>query len=273
MASIFQIVHNENTSNVIKNGKGNNVPTTQLATIQQDGPVLFASVQKKENVVAKDNHEKYQNDLNNQDKKRGTPTSGFKSISTHNPTMSQPGFCKTESMLSAGITNSLITKESKELKAGELLHNEIIYLFAQNIFGDSKNKDEGDNKRYIYSQSTANADKNLQTVRGLALDIPIAYTEEVAGMTITKYQNRTLRSIIQDSMRGDDRGIYEYYALHNAKAILALENNICHSYNCAFVNDPDWIFVNDIESLMSQLAKKRYEYLHIPIDKRTGKFD
>ena len=273
MASIFQIVHNENTSNVIKNGKGNNVPTTQLATIQQDGPVLFASVQKKENVVAKDNREKYQGDLNNQDKKRGTPTSGFKSISAHNPTMSQPGFCKTESMLSAGITNSLITKESKELKAGELLHNEIIYLFAQNIFGDSKNKDEGDNKRYIYSQSTANADKNLQTLRGLALDVPIAYTEEVAGMTITKYQNRTLRSIIQDSMRGDDRGIYEYYALHNAKAILALENNICHSYNCAFVNDPDWIFVNDIESLMSQLAKKRYEYLHIPIDKRTSKFD
>mgnify|MGYP007130674815 CR=1 FL=1 len=57
--------------------------------------------------------------------------------------------------------------------------------------------------------------------------------KEVAKIATTAHQNRTLRTIIEDAMKGDDRGIYEYYALHNAKALLALENNICHSYNCA----------------------------------------
>ena len=233
MSSILQIVHNENTANVIKNGKGNNVPTTQLATIQQDGPVLFRSVQKAEEEVKEANIAVYDKELkDNESATKGKATTGFQSISQYNPTLSQPGFCRTDSMLSAGITNGAIAKESKELKAGELLHNEIIYLFAQGIFS-------GEGNGYIYSQSTANADKNLQTLRGLALDIPIAYTKEVAGFATTAHQNRTLRTIIEDAMKGDDRGIYEYYALHNAKALLALENNICHSYNCAFAKDPD----------------------------------
>lgn len=241
MSSILQIVHNENTANVIKNGKGNNVPTTQLATIQQDGPVLFRSVQKAEEEVKEANIAVYDKELkDNESATKGKATTGFQSISQYNPTLSQPGFCRTDSMLSAGITNGAIAKESKELKAGELLHNEIIYLFAQGIFsGQGKKENNGEGTGYIYSQSTANADKNLQTLRGLALDIPIAYTKEVAKIATTAHQNRTLRTIIEDAMKGDDRGIYEYYALHNAKALLALENNICHSYNCAFAKDPD----------------------------------
>lgn len=275
MSSILQIVHNENTANVIKNGKGNNVPTTQLATIQQDGPVLFRSVQKAENEVKETNIAVYDKELkDNESATKGKATTGFQSISQYNPTLSQPGFCRTDSMLSAGITNGAIAKESKELKAGELLHNEIIYLFAQGIFsGQGKNESNGEGTGYIYSQSTANADKNLQTLRGLALDIPIAYTKEVAKIATTAHQNRTLRTIIEDAMKGDDRGIYEYYALHNAKALLALENNICHSYNCAFAKDPDWVYVHDIDSLMSQLIKKRHEYLKLDIKDRDGKFD
>ena len=159
-------------------------------------------------------------------------------------------------MLSAGIANGPLVKESKELKAGELSHNEIIYLFAQGVFGDSG---------YIYSQATANADKNLQALRGLALDTPIAYTDSFGE---TRHQNQTLRSIIHSAMRGDDSGAYEYYQLHNAKSLLALENNICHSYNCAFINDPNWETVDTIEDLMSQLIRLRKKYIDLPKSER-----
>ena len=262
MASILQIVHNENVSNVIKNGKGNNVPTTQLATIQQDGPMLHHSVQKEETRVQRENLEEFKEKI---DKaviagKKGRPTKGFKSISQYNPSLSQPDFCRTDSLLSAGISNGPLVKESKELKAGELIHNELMYLFAQPYFEDQS---------HIYSQATANADKNLQALRGLALDIPISYA---GALGTTKHQNHTLRSIINSAMKGDNSGAFEYYKLHNAKATLALENNICHAYNCAFSENPDWVFVDNIEDLMSQLIKLRYAYLNPPIanaDKKT----
>jgi hypothetical protein len=63
MASILQIVHNENTSNVIKNGKGNNVPTTQLTTIQQDGPTLYRSIKREEAAVKRKNAEQFRKRL------------------------------------------------------------------------------------------------------------------------------------------------------------------------------------------------------------------
>lgn len=255
MASILQIVHNENTSNVIKNGKGNNVPTTQLTTIQQDGPTLYRSIKREEAAVKRKNAEQFRKRL----VAKGSKTTEFESISQYNPTLSQPDFCRTDSMLSAGIANGPIVKESKELKAGELSHDELIYLFAQGIFSDSG---------YIYSQATANADKNLQALRGLALDTPIAYTDTFGE---TRHQNHTLRSIIDAAMKGDDSGAYEYYQLHNAKSLLALENNICHSYNCAFINDPDWESVNTIEALMTQLIKLRKRYIDLSKNERTKK--
>jgi hypothetical protein len=55
MSEILQIVHNENTSNVIKNGKGHNVPVTQLATIQQDGPVLDITTKRAERKKIEEN--------------------------------------------------------------------------------------------------------------------------------------------------------------------------------------------------------------------------
>jgi hypothetical protein len=257
MASILQIVHNENTSNVIKNGKGNNVPTTQLTTIQQDGPTLYRSVKREEAAAKRKNAEQFRKKL----VANGSKTTEFESISQYNPILSQPDFCRTDSMLSAGIANGPIVKESKELKAGELSHNEFIYLFAQGVFGDGG---------YIYSQATANADKNLQALRGLALDIPIAYTDSFGEV---RHQNQTLRSIIHAAMKGDDSGAYEYYQLHNAKSLLALENNICHSYNCAFIDDPDWKSVNTIEALMTQLIKLRKRYIDLPKSERGSLFD
>lgn len=263
MASILQIVHNENVSNVIKNGKGNNVPTTQLATIQQDGPMLYRSVQKEEQYVQRENLEQFKENIDKAvaEGKKGVPTRGFESISQYNPSLSQPDFCKTESLLSAGISNGPLVKESKELKAGELMHDELIYLFAQPVFEE---------KSHIYSQATANADKNLQALRGLALDVPISYS---SSLGITRQQNHTLRSIIKDAMRGDNSGAFEYYKLHNAKATMALENNICHSYNCAFSDNPEWVFVNNIEDLMSQLIRLRYTYLNPPIVDADKKSD
>lgn len=257
MAEILQIVHNQNTSNVIKNGKGNNVPTTQLATIQQDGPILDTTIKEAEKEVRLANRARFKKVL--QEKKSKTQT--FKSISRYNPMLSQAGFCEVKSFLSAGIANGPIVKESKELKAGELMHNEIMYLFAQKFFEKSE---KGGN--FIYSQATANADKNLQALRGLALDQPISYR---TSMGLVDKQNYTLRSIIRGCMDGNHAGIYEYYKLHNAQATLALENNICHSYNCAFIDYTDWQTVDNIEDLMAQLIKLRYQYLHPPIETYT----
>ena len=228
MAEILQIVHNENTSNVIKNGKGHNVPTTQLATIQQDGPMLYLSTRKNEEKKIKENKDRFEAKLT----QKGSKITSFESISQYNPTIQQIGFCTEKAMLSAGIANGASVKESKELKAGELLHNEIMYLFAQGYFNNIKEDDGG--RKYIYSQSTANADKNLQTLRGLALDEEITYVDEFGNI---EKQRHTLRTIIDASMNGDDSGIFEYYQLHNAKAARALESNICHSYNCAFIDD------------------------------------
>lgn len=255
MSEILQVVHHETTSNVIKNIKGHNVPTTQLATIQQDGPVLNTTVAKAEQKKIDENKAKFGTQLPETSK-----TTGFKSISKYNPTLSQLGFCTEKTTLAGGIENGPFAKESKELKAGELTHWEIMYLFAQQFF---------DGKDYIYSQSTANADKNLQTFRGLNLNLPIEYY----SFKSVKHQDHTLRSIIEASMNGDDSGIFEYYKLHNAQSLLALENNICHSYNCAFRNEDGWNFTNNIEEMMSQLARKRYEYLQLSKAERKGKFD
>jgi hypothetical protein len=100
-------------------------------------------------------------------------------------------------------------------------------MFVQQFFEDGT---------HIYTQPTANADKNLQNLKGLALDLEIEYTDSLG---VTQKQNDTLRSIIKAAMNGDDSKVHEYYALHNAKALLALEHNICHSYNCAFAKHPD----------------------------------
>jgi hypothetical protein len=264
MSEILRIVHNENVSNVIKNGKGNNVPTTQLATIQHDGPTLRNSVEKSEAVEIRQNTENFKEKLDKAvaNGKRGNVTKGFESISQYNPSLSQPDFCEVNPKLSAGLANGPLVKESKEFKTGELIHNEFMYLFAQSYFDEQG--------RFIYSQATANADKNLQALRGLALDVPISYT---GAMGVRDHQNATLRSIIEDSINGDDSSIFEYYRLHNAKAILALENNICHSYNCAFCENDDWVFVDNIKDLMSQLIRLRYAYLSTPKTEKSGKFD
>ena len=264
MSEILRIVHNENVSNVIKNGKGNNVPTTQLATIQHDGPTLRNSVERSEAIEIRHNIENFTEKLNKAvaNGKRGNVTKGFESISQYNPSLSQPDFCEVNPKLSAGLANGPLVKESKEFKTGELIHNELMYLFAQSYFDEQG--------RFIYSQATANADKNLQALRGLALDVPISYT---GAMGIRDHQNATLRSIIEDSINGNDDSIFEYYKLHNAKAILALENNICHSYNCAFCENDDWVFVDNIKDLMSQLIRLRHAYLSTPKAEKSGKFD
>lgn len=264
MSEILRIVHNENVSNVIKNGKGNNVPTTQLATIQHDGPTLRNSVERSEAIEIRHNIENFTEKLNKAvaNGKRGNVTKGFESISQYNPSLSQPDFCEVNPKLSAGLANGPLVKESKEFKTGELIHNELMYLFTQSYFDEQG--------RFIYSQATANADKNLQALRGLALDVPISYT---GAMGIRDHQNATLRSIIEDSINGNDDSIFEYYKLHNAKAILALENNICHSYNCAFCENDDWVFVDNIKDLMSQLIRLRYAYLSTPKAEKSGKFD
>lgn len=245
MSEILQIVHNENTSNVIKNGKGNNVPVTQLATIQQDGPVLNITAKKAERKKIKENEEW----IKKEGIKDKVVTKSFKSVSQHNPTLSQRGFCTDKSWLNAGIVAGPVAKESKELKSGELIHNEIMYMFVQQLFEQGT---------HVYTQPTANADKNLQNLKGLALDLEIEYTDSLG---VTQKQNNTLRSIINAAMNGDDQGAYEYYALHNAQSLLALEHNICHSYNCAFAKHPDWEPVRTIDELSKQLIKNRWKYL------------
>ena len=245
MSEILQIVHNENTSNVIKNGKGNNVPVTQLATIQQDGPVLDITTKKAERKKIEENKRW----IEQEGIKDKVVTRSFKSVSQHNPTLSQRGFCTEKSWLNAGVVAGPVAKESKELKGGELIHDELIYMFVQQFF-------EGGT--HIYTQPTANADKNLQNLKGLALDLEIEYADSLGVM---QKQNDTLRSIIKAAMNGDDSKVHEYYALHNAKALLALEHNICHSYNCAFAKHPDWKPVKTIDELATQLIKNRWKYL------------